>query len=220
MIARTLKGVKYKKRLNLSKMDSCSYCSSDFETTDELNKHLAQEHKDELSRLDERQLKNEGHLQTKNTVLTKTNFLIGAVFVVFLGLFSFGFYVIVTPDDANGNTQPTAHGTVHYHGQMTATVNGEQIDFSKSQYQLQSDAFHFENRNGDRWHIHAQDVTLKYALGTLGFNISNDGETVTFKGETYTENDSEEVTILINGNEVTLSQYKIKKGDKITVRLD
>lgn len=200
-------------------MNPCSYCEQTFDTQDKLDTHLCQEHRGDLTRLDKRRLKEAGKLEQDGREITETQILIGLIFVLFAGVFAFGFFVILTPENPDGTTQPTGHGTVHYHGPITATVDGEQIDFSKRKYQLQSDGFHFENNNGDKWHIHAQDVTLKYALGTVGFNVSENGDRVRFNGKTYEES-SETVEILVNGEEVNPSEYILQKNDKITIKLD
>jgi sulfur carrier protein ThiS len=115
--------------------------------------------------------------------------------------------------------EPSNLGSVHYHGPMTMTVDGDRVDFSRSQYQLQNDAFHFEGGNGERWHGHAQGVTLEYATSTLGIDVTE--STVAFQGTTYRNSDSgTSVAVEVNGESVTPSEYVLQEGDRIRIAVE
>jgi hypothetical protein len=112
--------------------------------------------------------------------------------------------------------QPSNVGSIHTHGTIEVTIDGQQIDFSQEQYQLQADAFHFENREGTRCHVHARGVTLEYAMATLEIAVTE--STVTFQGTTYRDSDSNtSVTVTVNGESITPSEYVLQEGDRIRI---
>jgi hypothetical protein len=101
---------------------------------------------------------------------------------------------------------PTNVGALHEHGSMTVVIDGRELDFSRQQFQLQDDAFHFESGNGEVWHTHAQGVTLEYALSTLG--IEANSSAVTYDGTTYRASDpGTTVTVAVNGQPVDPRDY-------------
>jgi len=98
-------------------------------------------------------------------------------------------------------------------------IDGERIDFSQSEYQVVDRRFHFEGGDGERWHVHATDVTLGYGMGTLGINI--DGNNVTFDGTTYSDSDpNTDVTVEVNGQSVDASRYVLKEGDRVRIAVE
>ncbi|MFC7082267.1 hypothetical protein [Halorussus caseinilyticus] len=106
-------------------------------------------------------------------------------------------------------------GSVHYHGTIDATVGGQPLDFGRQRFQLQADAFHFENGDGQRWHVHAEEVTLAYAMGTLGIDVTN--ETVAYDGTTYGDDPNETAVVRVNGDPVNPSEYVLRKGDHVRI---
>jgi len=99
---------------------------------------------------------------------------------------------------------------------MEVVIDGQRVDFSRSQYQLQADAFHFEANEGRRWHVHARGVTLAWAMESLGIPVT--AETVTFEGRTYDDSDPDTtVTIRVNGEPVTPSSYVLQRGDRVRI---
>lgn len=105
----------------------------------------------------------------------------------------------------------------HIHGPMTFEVNGNEVDFSKDKYQSGHKHFHFEGGHADPWHAHSWSMTLEWAMNTLeGINVSENS--VTYDGTTYDGSDSgTTVTIEVNGEPVTPSEYYLKDGDQIRI---
>ena len=105
----------------------------------------------------------------------------------------------------------------HVHGDMTVTVDGDEVDFSQSRYQSNDRYFHFEGGVGEYWHSHSANLTLEYALDSLrGVNYTADS--LTINGTTYDESDpGTTVRYRVNGEPVTPGEYYLKDGDDITV---
>lgn len=105
----------------------------------------------------------------------------------------------------------------HIHGPITFEVEGEEVDFSEDRYQTNHQLFHFEGGSGNPWHAHSWSITLKWAMDSLdGINVSEDS--VTYDGTTYDGSDSDTtVTVEVNGEEVTPSEYYLKDGDRVNV---
>jgi len=104
----------------------------------------------------------------------------------------------------------------HIHGTMNVTIDGKTLDFSKAKFQGQSHYFHFENGQTEPWHAHSWDITLSYALNTLG--ISATRHSVTYNGTTYRNSDpGTTVKVLVNGHPVDPSHYRLMKGDQVKI---
>jgi len=143
--------------------------------------------------------------------------VLGGILVVTVAIVG---YVLFSPSGGGGEVtprqEPTDLGAVHYHGTMEMVVDGQQVDFGRQRYQMQSNAFHFEGGVGTRWHVHARGVTLQYALGTLGFNAT--GSSVTYQGTTYRDGASNTtVRITVNGDAVAPREYGLRSGDSVRV---
>ncbi|MBX0324299.1 hypothetical protein EGH21_14815 [Halomicroarcula sp. F13] len=108
----------------------------------------------------------------------------------------------------------------HIHGDMTVTVDGEEVDFSRSKYQSNDRYFHFEGGEGEYWHSHSSNVTLNYALDSLnGVNVTED--TITFNGTTYDSSDSgTTISIEVDGESVQPSEYYLKDGDDVQITIE
>jgi hypothetical protein len=200
-------------------MPECRYCDSSFEDDDAYAAHLESEHEDELGPIDRRRLGVGTESTDDESDGNAGVIVLGALLLFAVGLV--GLIVAMSPGSGSPTTvpagqQPTALGSVHYHGAMEMVVRGERVDFSRSQYQLQLNAFHFEGGGATRWHGHARDVTLTYAMRSLGMNITD--STVTYQGTTYRDSDSNtSVSITVNGEPVTPSRYALQEGDEVRI---
>jgi len=106
----------------------------------------------------------------------------------------------------------------HIHGDMTVTVDGEAVDFSRSRYQSNDRYFHFEGGVGEYWHSHSANLTLEYALDSLnGVDYAEDSLTV--NGTTYDES-TKTVTYEVDGEAVDPADYHLKDGDDVTITVD
>ncbi|PSP74804.1 hypothetical protein BRC86_04780 [Halobacteriales archaeon QS_3_64_16] len=213
-------------------MVECRYCGREFEDDSAHREHLRDSHTEELGPIDRRRLDAEGSERSRTPI-----YLAGIVLVLALGVMAGAGYVLLDggrsgsgsagsasggggaatgPGNVNAVAQtPTGVGSVHTHGTIEMRVTGQQVDFSQSQYQLQADAFHFENSEGSRWHVHAQGVTLEYAMSTLDIGVTNDS--VTYEGETYRGGPNTTVTVRVNGSPVQPSEYVLQEGDQIRI---
>lgn len=192
-------------------MPECDYCGASFDDEDAYLTHLGDEHADELGRIDRRRVEranDDRELPTGPIVLGVV--LLSAVLVVG--------YTVALSGGGHNSGGPHSVGSVHYHGGITVTIDGEQIDFSRPEYQhpRENPAFHFEGGDGSQWHVHAQGVTLKYAMSTLGIEVTE--STVTFQGTTYRDDDpNTSITVQVNGGSVTPSEYVLQEGDHVQI---
>lgn len=184
-------------------MPECSYCGETVESEDAHLRHLRDEHEGELGSIDQRRVADfegsDGGLPTGPIVL-------GAVILIAIGVV---LYVILFVGDGGGDG-PGAFGSAHEHGTIEMVVLGERVDFSQPEYQTVVDRFHFEGGNGRIWHVHAEGVTLKWAMDTLpGIEITADS--VTFQGTTYRDSDpNTEVIVEVNGEPVDPASYELQ----------
>ncbi|MFB6192410.1 MAG: hypothetical protein ABEI11_03720 [Haloarculaceae archaeon] len=201
---------------------SCDYCEESFACEDAYHSHLRARHEDELGPIDRRRVGTSGDDGMETGPLA-----LGAVLVVAVALVG---YVIFFTGGGTGTSggsgtvngievAQTPTGPIseanHIHGTIEMTVTGERVDFSRQQYQLQADAFHFEGGDGDRWHVHAPGVTLEYAMATLGIEL--DPDAVTYGETTYEDGEGYEVTIAVNGNPVDPATYVLRDGDSVRI---
>lgn len=191
-------------------MQTCSYCGESFEREAAYLAHLADEHEGELRAIDRRRVKGHDGNDGDGGGLSTGPLVLGVVLgvavllVAYVTLFMGG----ASGDGGGGLGQP---GSAHEHGTINVTVAGQTIDFSQSEYQVgetRNRRFHFE-RGTAVWHKHATGVTLQYALGTVGIDVT--GDSVTFEGTTYRESDpGTEVVVEVNGEAVDPSEYVIQ----------
>lgn len=133
-------------------------------------------------------------------------------------------WVIVEPDfyDVDHLDIYVTESEQHLHGSLEVIVDGEAVNFSQSQYQGANGGsfFHFHDGNGDRWHGHSWALTLAEAVSVFtGIDVSD--EAVVFDGERYDLDDSEySVTVAVDGEPVTPSEYYVKDGDDISVVIE
>ncbi len=92
--------------------------------------------------------------------------------------------------------QPGEPGTAHTHLYFAISVDGERIDLSQERYQLADRRTHFENGDGEILHVHAEDVTVRYTLKTLGIGLN---ETCITTGETRCANSTRDLRVYVDG---------------------
>lgn len=147
-------------------MPACDYCERTFADTDAYLAHLAEEHYDNLGRIDRRRV--DAFLNEQEGVQVPTPLL--AIIAVILLVVSLAYILSPLWQGTSGPTgdsaeaQPHALGSVHYHGPIMMQVEEQRIDFSRSKYQLEDRYFHFEHGDGRQWHVHGKGVTLQYLM--------------------------------------------------------
>lgn len=230
-------------------MRRCEYCGETFDTERAELRHLRNEHADELGSINRHRVASADRDGGVDPVVYAAGIAgvsllaVVAYFVFFAGAGGAGTggatdaagssaaeataagtadaKAEVEAEAAAATLTPHDDGAVHFHGDINVTIAGRTLDFSGQRYQLRNDHFHFENGVGDRWHVHSRDVTLGYAMETLGIDVSPD--TLSFDGTTYRDADpGTTVLVQVNGDDVRPDSYVLEKGDTIviTVRTD
>ena len=180
-------------------MPDCSYCGDSFDSEDAYLAHLETVHEGELGPIDRRRVGDEAE-----GGIGLRGLLLAALVVVPLVV---GAYVLFFTGTASPEG-PTDVGSVHEHGTINVTIDGTELDFGQPEFQNPGEhsAFHFESdgTGGEVWHVHAQEVTLSYAMETLGIEVTED--MVRYDGETYTEENAT-ITVEVNGESVDPGEY-------------
>ena len=201
-------------------MPDCDYCGESFDDESAYVAHLQSEHARELGPINQRRVESTTESGDGGDGIAAAPIALGALGVVAAVVM----YVTFFAGSGGGETAVAGQessnvGSVHYHGSMAMTVDGDRVDFSQSRYQLQSDAFHFEDGNGERRHGHAEGVTLEYAMSSLDIDVAE--STVAFQGTTYRENDSDtSVVVEVNGESVVPRDYVLQEGDSVRIAVE
>jgi hypothetical protein len=187
-------------------MPDCDYCGESFDGQKALDKHLGKEHLDELGRIDRRRVT--GADAESDGLST------GPIALILVIGLAVAITVWVTFLSGGGSAgEPHDYGAIHEHGTIEVTIVGDTLDFSQPKYQFRNTgerAFHFEGGNGDFWHVHAEGVTLKYAMDTIGVGVTDDS--VTYNGTTYTDGEGYEVIVQAEGKDVDPAKYVLHGG--------
>ena len=112
-------------------------------------------------------------------------------------------------------------GSEHSHAALAVFVDGNGLDFSIPQFQVQSKYIHFENDNPYLIHKHATDVPLDMLFASLGLRISSDCIELNYKAnvsEKYCIDSERTRVILINGkSHSNINLYEIRHNDRILI---
>ncbi|WP_134668891.1 hypothetical protein [Halorussus marinus] len=199
-------------------VEECDHCGEGFDDEETYLRHLESEHGDDLSAIEVRRVA--GLDSDEGPSVAAYAGAIGAV--VIAGLLAYLLFfsgasggVPGGADAASAETTPTGIGSAHYHGQIQVEIGGERLDFSRDRFQLRADAFHFENGNGQRWHGHAREVTLGWAMASLGIDVTD--ESVTYDGTTYRDGEDATVAVEVDGEPVDPESYVLEEGDSIRI---
>lgn len=200
-------------------MPECAYCGDSFPDEAAYHEHLRAAHAEELGPIDRRVVFGdavEGSGWSRGALLVGGLVVVGALLAIVLVTIGGG----DDPDAGEaanaGTPTPTDLWGVHYHGTIEVRIDGQAVDFSRPAYQLQADAFHFENRDGTRWHVHARQVTLAWAMDTLGIEVGPSH--VTYQGTRYAADDpGVRVVVEVDGRAVTPAEYVLEAGDHIRI---
>lgn len=185
-------------------MPDCSYCGESFGSEDAYLDHLESAHQGELGPIDRRRVggeEGEDGLGVRSILLAAV--VVIPVVVVAYVLFFTGNAPASGLEDPE--TMPTDVGSVHEHGTINVTIDGTELDFSRQEFRNPREypAFHFEDAT-EVWHVHARQVTLEYAMWTLGIGVTEDS--VRYGGETYTAENAT-VIVEVNGEAVDPTEY-------------
>ena len=114
-------------------------------------------------------------------------------------------------------------GSDHAHAAIAVFVDGNQMDFSMPQFQVQSKYIHFENDNPYQIHKHATNVPLHMLFTSLGMEIESDCIHLRFienASEKFCADENKSLTLLVNGKPFSnIVRYEIKHDDRILISL-
>ncbi|MDY6769424.1 MAG: hypothetical protein SVU88_00460 [Candidatus Nanohaloarchaea archaeon] len=204
----------------------CDRCGKPVDSRRAEIEHVLDQHGDALTSHDRDELKRElnqlgdaggSRLPATPRTLGLAVLAVGLVAAAGYGLTATG---LVSFSAGSGGTPTGAAvgpaGSTHQHAQFSVLVDGEEIDFSRDRYQMQSRKVHFEAGNGDRIHVHATGVTIGYALDTLGLGINS--TCLTVHGETYCEDGGGRLSVTVDGSEIEKpASHVIRDGETIRI---
>jgi len=199
-------------------VEECDHCGREFDDEETYLRHLRDEHQNDLNAIEVRRVAGLDTEDGRSVVAYAgaVGAVVAAGLLAYLLFFSGGSGGSPgATNAASAETTPTDLWSTHYHGRIQVEIGGERLDFSRDRFQLRADAFHFENDNGQRWHGHARDVTLAWAMETLGIEVTN--ESVTYGGTTYRDGEDATVTVEVNGEPVDPETYVLQEGDSIRI---
>ncbi|MFP4591212.1 MAG: hypothetical protein ACLFMX_04805 [Halobacteriales archaeon] len=194
-------------------MERCDYCGRSFEAEGAYLDHLESNHGDDLGPIDRRRIEaRRGGSGGRSLVVPLA---IAAIAIACLGLLA-GVYVVFggssdpTPS-VDAEREPTNLGDVHIHGTFEGEIAGDPLDVANDQRLIDQDQYFHFHGGSDLWHVHGEDVTLEYALATLGIELEDGGDRLTFDGETYDDTDAEtNVSVTVDGEAVDPATYVLQ----------
>ena len=109
-------------------------------------------------------------------------------------------------------------GSEHAHAALLIFVNGDELDFSHPQFQIQSKYIHFENDNSYLIHKHATDVPLDMLFASFGLKITSECIELGYEKSQYCIDKDNSMTILVNGKPYSnVNLYEIRHNDRILI---
>jgi hypothetical protein len=107
-------------------------------------------------------------------------------------------------------------GDIHIHADVAVYIDGQMLDFSKAEYQLQHSFVHFEDGRGDVVHMHAPGITLAHIMNSVNTPLTN--ECITVDGEKHCNSATKKLTFMVNGVEQSeKSMYVFNDLDRILI---
>lgn len=188
----------------------CTYCGETV-PDDEYEKHLEQTHGGELTAIDQRRLgPTSGEPKTRNLALYAGVGVVVTVFVLGYGILFLG-----SGDDASpAAVQPDVANQIHEHGTITVEHDGTAVDFNQPQFIERDGCFHFHAYDDAQvWHAHCEDVTIEYALETLGIGVT--AERFSIDDQEYAEEDGDDVSVTVDGEDVDPQEYVLEGTESV-----
>jgi hypothetical protein len=111
-------------------------------------------------------------------------------------------------------------GSEHSHAALAIYVNGDQLDFSHPQFQIQSKYIHFENDNPYLIHKHATNVPLEMLFASFGLKITSECIELVSEEDAsqYCTDEDNSMTFLVNGiSQSNINLYEIRHNDRILI---
>ena len=111
-------------------------------------------------------------------------------------------------------------GSEHAHAALAVFVNGDKVDFSHPQFQIQSKYIHFENDNPHLVHKHATNVPLDMLFASFGLKITSDCIELGHEAgaSQYCIGKENSMIFLVNGkSNSNINLYEIRHNDRILI---
>jgi hypothetical protein len=111
-------------------------------------------------------------------------------------------------------------GSDHAHAAIVVFVNGDKIDFSHPQFQIQSKYIHFENDNPYLIHKHATDVPLDMLFASFGLKITPECIELAYQKvpSQYCIDRNHSMKFFVNGKSHSdINLYEIRHNDRILI---
>jgi len=111
-------------------------------------------------------------------------------------------------------------GSEHAHAALVVFVNGDKVDFSHPQFQIQSKYIHFENDNPYLIHKHATDVPLDMLFASFGLKVTSECIELGFQADAtqYCIDIDNSMKFLVNGKSYSdINLYEIRHNDRILI---
>ncbi len=109
-------------------------------------------------------------------------------------------------------------GSEHAHAALVVYVNGDKLDFSHPQFQIQSKYIHFENDNPYLIHKHATDVPLEMLFASFGLKITSECVELGYEESQYCTDKDNSMIFLVNGiSQSNINLYEIRHNDRILI---
>ena len=141
---------------------------------------------------------------------------IPVIWIVLVGLLS-SITLGVLLEEPKTDDSTFVYGSAHEHASISVKIFGDEFDFTKPEFQLQSSFIHLENYDGYVIHRHAKGVTIGYLFETLNFGLLSD--CIIFPdGRKFCSDEDYTLKFYINEKKVDdLRNYIIFNGDLILI---
>lgn len=109
--------------------------------------------------------------------------------------------------------------SAHEHAVFAVILDGQQIDFSQSKYQVGSTRnsyIHMEGGDGTTLHRHSTNVPVGEFLKSVKMDISNNCF-VRDDGQQFCNDGAKQLRSFVNGTEQAIMDYVLKPNDRILV---
>ena len=196
-------------------MTTCTYCGETV-PPDRYERHLRHAHAAELTAIDRRRVR------TLSAESSRRSPLVYAGVGLLLVLFAVGYvsvFLLSGTGTSSAAVQPDASMAIHEHGTIVVQYDDTVVDFTDAQYIERDGCFHFHAYDdAEVWHVHCEDVTIEYALETLGMTVTADRFAV--DDREFSEEDGDSVTVTVDGEVVDPQEYVLDGVESVDDAMD
>ncbi len=189
---------------------NCTYCGESL-PDEEYDDHLRRAHADELTSIDSRRL-NVSSADSGGGKTSRRRLLLYTGMTAVLVLFVLGYMTVFFGSGSAASSaavQPDTSSEIHEHGTISVVYDDTAVAFDDPEHIERDDCFHFHGSDdAEVWHTHCEDVTIEYALETLGMDVTADRFAA--DGEAFAEDDGDSVSVTVNGEEVDPQTYVLE----------